>query len=138
MGIEWELWLKIPIDAKMKQIKSWNDILLKSVSIDLSQNKMNFRKKIVVDLAENYVGLGSWNPSLYAANALEFEAKINIDADDKDNDEYACEATMESAEITLICDSLENDRFIDEAVNKYLDKHEAVRWKWKDDDDDEK
>merc|ERR1712228_141455 len=138
-SVECELWLKIPIDAEMQQLESWNDILLKSISIDLSQNSgiddneeyfiKVYRDEIVVDLEENFVGLGSWNPSLYAYPNLEFEAKIKCDV----NDEYTYEAFIESAEVTLICEVLEDKRIIDQTVTKYLNQHQNVQWKWFDD-----
>merc|ERR1712228_746893 len=137
-SVECELWLKIPIDAEMQQIESWNDILLKSISIDLSQNSgiddneeyfiKVYRDEIVVDLEENFVGLGSWNPSLYGSD-LEFESKIKCDV----NDEYTYEAFIESAEVTLICEVLEDKRIIDQTVTKYLNQHQNVQWKWFDD-----
>merc|ERR1712154_755089 len=45
--IECELWLKVAIDAKLKQIRSWNDILLKTLSVDLSASKRDFRESII-------------------------------------------------------------------------------------------
>merc|ERR1712228_446780 len=65
-AVECQIWLKIPVDINRKQIDIWNDILLKTVAIELDLTKEEidsddlekvYKETISLSLEENFVGL---------------------------------------------------------------------------------
>merc|ERR1712228_503589 len=141
-AVECQIWLKIPVDINRKQIDIWNDILLKTVAIELDLTKEEidsddlekvYKETISLSLEENFVGLGSWNPSLYVSDDLRFEVRCNFDDDDDEEfDDYAVDVVIESADITLILNKMKNDKLIQKMRDDFWKLHSAVQWKFQD------
>eukprot|EP01084_Bolivina_argentea_P043354 79888_1 len=130
-SVSCQLWLKLPPDLDKKQIESWNDILLKTITIDLDDSIPQYQKLIGVNLSENYTSLGAWNPKLYKNTKLEFEVRLVVD-EEENYHKFEYNALIDTAEIVLITNRVHNPDVIAEIDKKFWIEHQAVQWRWQD------